>query len=472
MRSRARSRGSRRATWACTGETPTRPRASTASSTRASSSRARRRSICWSSARAARAPPTHERAREARDAYLGGIDQALAPERRFLVGDELTLADIVFATELALFSAERAHREKLEEAGLAALWTMRSLREDFPRALGALRTPVRARGVRPGARALPGEARWPTRVTDLASRSSSARATTSAPRSRSGSPRAATRSAVGRRHADKLASLVARDRGERRQRARVRARRARRGERAAGVRDDRARARPARGGRVQRRRQRELPDHRDHEPRVPQGVGDGVPRRLPDRPRGGARDAAAPPRLDLLHGRDREPARRQGLCGVRIGEVRSARARAEHGARARAGEHPRRASRDRRGRGHGVGARADPGLGPRSRSAAARHADESRLRSARPTGCSTSSRATRGRSSSICARIARAGEAMAQGALVLGVGAAEGLGGALCRRFAREGLEVFAAGAPRRSSTRSPTEIRATAAARTRSPRT
>jgi NAD(P)-dependent dehydrogenase (short-subunit alcohol dehydrogenase family) len=35
---------------------------------------------------------------------------------------------------------------------------------------------------------------------------------------------------------------------------------------------------------------------------------------------------------------------------------------------------------------------------------------------------------------------------MTTGALVLGVGAAAGLGGALCRRFAREGLEVFAAG--------------------------
>jgi NAD(P)-dependent dehydrogenase (short-subunit alcohol dehydrogenase family) len=34
----------------------------------------------------------------------------------------------------------------------------------------------------------------------------------------------------------------------------------------------------------------------------------------------------------------------------------------------------------------------------------------------------------------------------ADGALVLGVGAQAGLGGALCRRFAREGLEVFAAG--------------------------
>jgi glutathione S-transferase len=77
---------------------------------------------------------THERARAARDAWFAGIDQALAPERRFLVGDELTLADIVFATEVALFSAERAHREKREEAELPALHDA-SLRDAFPRAL-------------------------------------------------------------------------------------------------------------------------------------------------------------------------------------------------------------------------------------------------------------------------------------------------------------------------------------------------
>jgi len=77
----------------------------------------------------------HERTRAARDAYLAGIGQALAPERRFLVGDELTLADIAFATEVALFSAERAHREAREAAGLAALYDASALRADFPRAL-------------------------------------------------------------------------------------------------------------------------------------------------------------------------------------------------------------------------------------------------------------------------------------------------------------------------------------------------
>ena len=78
--------------------------------------------------------PTQERARNARDAYFAGIEQALAPDRAFLVGDALTLADIVFATEVALFSAERAHAKVLAEAGLGPLWS-EALRTSFPRAL-------------------------------------------------------------------------------------------------------------------------------------------------------------------------------------------------------------------------------------------------------------------------------------------------------------------------------------------------
>ena len=79
-------------------------------------------------------PPTHERARAARDAYLAGIEQALAPARLFLVGDTLTLADIVFAAELALFSAERASRRVLSQAALTPLYG-EELRETYPRAL-------------------------------------------------------------------------------------------------------------------------------------------------------------------------------------------------------------------------------------------------------------------------------------------------------------------------------------------------
>jgi glutathione S-transferase len=80
-------------------------------------------------------PPTHQRAREARDTYLGGIERALAPGRAFLVGDALTLADIGFAAELALFSAERASAKAVAEASLEPLWS-RSLAATWPRALG------------------------------------------------------------------------------------------------------------------------------------------------------------------------------------------------------------------------------------------------------------------------------------------------------------------------------------------------
>mgnify|MGYP003693705243 CR=1 FL=1 len=49
-----------------------------------------------------------------------------------------------------------------------------------------------------------------------------------------------------------------------------------------------------------------------------------------------------------------------GLCRVRGGEGRSPGGRAEHGARARAEEHPRRAPRDRRRRRHRVRTRPHP----------------------------------------------------------------------------------------------------------------
>jgi glutathione S-transferase len=56
------------------------------------------------------------------------------PDRPWLVGDWLTLADICFATEVALFSAERAHAKVLAEAGLEPLWSD-ALRGAHPRAL-------------------------------------------------------------------------------------------------------------------------------------------------------------------------------------------------------------------------------------------------------------------------------------------------------------------------------------------------
>jgi elongation factor 1-gamma len=50
----------------------------------------------------------HTRTRDAFVVYAAGIDQALAPDREFLVGDDITLADICFVAEWALFLNERA----------------------------------------------------------------------------------------------------------------------------------------------------------------------------------------------------------------------------------------------------------------------------------------------------------------------------------------------------------------------------
>jgi glutathione S-transferase len=50
----------------------------------------------------------HTRARDAFTVYAAGIDQALTRDREFLVGDDVTLADIRFVAEWALFLNERA----------------------------------------------------------------------------------------------------------------------------------------------------------------------------------------------------------------------------------------------------------------------------------------------------------------------------------------------------------------------------
>ncbi|CAA9317702.1 MAG: Short-chain dehydrogenase, associated with 2-hydroxychromene-2-carboxylate isomerase family protein, partial [uncultured Gemmatimonadaceae bacterium] len=135
----------------------------------------------------------------------------------------------------------------------------------------------------------------------------------------------------------------------------------------------------AAGGRgVQHRRQRELPAARHDGAGVPQGLGAGLPCRLPHRAGGGAGAAAARARLHLPDRRHRERARRRGLRRLRQRQVRPARRRAEHGARAGAAEHPCGAPGDRRRRRHRVGAgtdrRAHRDRSLRSRAAGARPA--------------------------------------------------------------------------------------------------
>jgi elongation factor 1-gamma len=80
----------------------------------------------------------HARVTESFAAYLSGIEQALAPSRAFLVGDDVTLADICFVAELCLFHNERARRSRLEAAGLAPVIDD-AFPGTYPRAVGHFR---------------------------------------------------------------------------------------------------------------------------------------------------------------------------------------------------------------------------------------------------------------------------------------------------------------------------------------------
>jgi len=60
----------------------------------------------------------HGRTREAFAAYAGGINQALAGNRKFLVGDDVTIADICFVAELSLFMNEKSRGKELASKAL------------------------------------------------------------------------------------------------------------------------------------------------------------------------------------------------------------------------------------------------------------------------------------------------------------------------------------------------------------------
>jgi elongation factor 1-gamma len=76
----------------------------------------------------------HDAAAKAFETYLGGIEAALAPSRGHLVGDDLTLADIVFAAELCSFAREAAHYERLAEHDLPTIFHA-GVAAKYPRAL-------------------------------------------------------------------------------------------------------------------------------------------------------------------------------------------------------------------------------------------------------------------------------------------------------------------------------------------------
>jgi len=75
----------------------------------------------------------HSRAAAAFDFYVSGVEKALGEKTGFIVGDQLTLADISFVAELALFSNERAKRTLLDERQLAPIFKA-NFADDYPRA--------------------------------------------------------------------------------------------------------------------------------------------------------------------------------------------------------------------------------------------------------------------------------------------------------------------------------------------------
>jgi glutathione S-transferase len=76
----------------------------------------------------------HSRTRDAFRSYLAGINQALLPDRKFIVGDRLTLADICFVAELGLFYNEKLRAKDLEQRGLEPILNP-SVDAEFPRAM-------------------------------------------------------------------------------------------------------------------------------------------------------------------------------------------------------------------------------------------------------------------------------------------------------------------------------------------------
>jgi len=79
----------------------------------------------------------HARAREGFATYAAGIDRALASEREFMVGSDVTLADICFVAEMSLFFNEKARVAALERQGLDPILHAK-VGAEFPRAMGHL----------------------------------------------------------------------------------------------------------------------------------------------------------------------------------------------------------------------------------------------------------------------------------------------------------------------------------------------
>ena len=76
----------------------------------------------------------HDHAARAFSTYMTGIERALSPDRDFLVGDGITLADICYAAELTLFSREMAQPTALAAVGKRPIMDADTINA-YPRAM-------------------------------------------------------------------------------------------------------------------------------------------------------------------------------------------------------------------------------------------------------------------------------------------------------------------------------------------------
>src|SRR5207244_6895023 len=79
----------------------------------------------------------HALARDGFAIYAAGIDRALSSDREFLVGSDVTLADICFVAEMSLFFNEKARVGALEQQGLDPILHAQ-LDAEFTQAMGHL----------------------------------------------------------------------------------------------------------------------------------------------------------------------------------------------------------------------------------------------------------------------------------------------------------------------------------------------
>lgn len=78
---------------------------------------------------------THRAARNALETYLAGIEHALRPDRSYLVGRSMTIADICFICDLAILANESLHASVLAQDGLEAI-ACPELALNYPLAFG------------------------------------------------------------------------------------------------------------------------------------------------------------------------------------------------------------------------------------------------------------------------------------------------------------------------------------------------